>query len=42
MESRKDKQWIWYRAGTETLTDLLSFLYHDCCGSRGVNIGETQ
>ena len=38
VESRKDKQWIWYRANAETLGDLLNFLYHDCCGGSGVDI----
>ena len=31
VRSRRDKQWIWYQANTDTLTDLLDFLYHDCC-----------
>ncbi len=38
IESRKDKQWIWYRANTGTLGDLLNFLYHDCCSGCGVEI----
>ncbi len=38
VESRKDKQWIWYRAGTDALTDLLNFLYHDCCGGCDIQI----
>ena len=38
IESRRDKQWIWYRANTATLGDLLNFLYHDCCGGCGVEI----
>ena len=38
IESRKDRQWIWYRANTETLGDLLNFLYHDCCSGCGVEI----
>jgi DNA-binding transcriptional ArsR family regulator len=38
VESRKDKQWIWYKAGAATLGDLLNFLYHDCCSGCGVEI----
>jgi ATP-dependent Clp protease ATP-binding subunit ClpC len=38
VRSRRDKQWIWYSADTGTLTDLVSFLYHDCCGGRGVQL----
>ena len=38
VQSRRDKQWIWYRANAETLNDLLNFLYHDCCGGCGVEI----
>jgi ATP-dependent Clp protease ATP-binding subunit ClpC len=38
IESRKDRQWIWYRANAETLGDLLNFLYHDCCSGCGVEI----
>lgn len=28
---RKDKQWLWYSANSEELTNLLSFLYAECC-----------
>jgi DNA-binding transcriptional ArsR family regulator len=38
IESRKDRQWIWYRANAGTLGDLLNFLYHDCCSGCGVEI----
>ena len=38
IESRRESQWIWYRANTETLGDLLNFLYHDCCSGCGVEI----
>ncbi len=38
VESRKERQWIWYRANAETLEDLLHFLYHDCCSSCGVEL----
>jgi ATP-dependent Clp protease ATP-binding subunit ClpC len=31
VESRKDKQWIWYSANSDVLQDLLSFLYAECC-----------
>jgi ATP-dependent Clp protease ATP-binding subunit ClpC len=31
VESRKDKQWIWYSANSQALQDLLSFLYAECC-----------
>ncbi len=34
VRSRKEKQWVWYSADVETLTDLVNFLYHDCCGGR--------
>ena len=32
VRSRKEKQWIWYSADIGTLSDLVDFLYHDCCG----------
>ena len=38
VESRRERQWIWYRANAETLGDLLNFLYHDCCSGSGVDI----
>ncbi|MEP5766058.1 MAG: metalloregulator ArsR/SmtB family transcription factor [Halieaceae bacterium] len=38
VQSRKDKQWIWYRANAATLGDLVNFLYHDCCSGCGVEI----
>lgn len=38
VQPRRDKQWIWYRANTAILSDLLAFLYHDCCGGSGVDI----
>lgn len=38
VQSRKDKQWILYRANTATLSDLINFLYHDCCAGSGVEI----
>lgn len=28
---RKEKQWLWYSANSEELTNLLSFLYAECC-----------
>ena len=31
VESRKDKQWIWYSANSNALQDLLGFLYAECC-----------
>lgn len=36
--SRKERQWVWYRANAETLEDLLRFLYLDCCDGSGVEI----
>jgi ATP-dependent Clp protease ATP-binding subunit ClpC len=36
INSRKDKQWIWYSANSEALQDLLSFLYAECCTRSGV------
>jgi ATP-dependent Clp protease ATP-binding subunit ClpC len=36
VESRKDKQWIWYSANAEALQDLLAFLYAECCTRSGV------
>ena len=36
VESRKDKQWIWYSANAKTLQDLLGFLYAECCSGRAV------
>ena len=38
VESRKERQWVWYRANSETLEDLLRFLYHDCCSGCGVEL----
>ncbi len=38
VESRRERQWIWYRANAGTLGDLLDFLYHDCCSGCGVDI----
>ena len=38
VQSRRDKQWIWYSANTGTLTDLVNFLYHDCCAGTGVEL----
>lgn len=32
VRSRKEKQWVWYSVDVETLTDLVDFLYIDCCG----------
>ena len=31
VDSRKDKQWLWYSANARALQDLLSFLYEECC-----------
>ncbi len=28
---RRDRQFLWYSANTETLTELLAFLYSECC-----------
>lgn len=28
---RRDRQFLWYRANTETLRDLLGFLFAECC-----------
>lgn len=36
VESRKDKQWIWYSANSAALQDLLGFLYAECCTRSGV------
>lgn len=38
VQSRKDKQWMWYQANADTLGELLNFLYHDCCSGCGVEI----
>ena len=38
VDSRKERQWVWYRANAETLEDLLSFLCHDCCSGCGVEL----
>lgn len=38
VRARKDKQWIWYQADTNTLTNLVSFLYHDCCQGTGISL----
>ena len=37
VQSRRDKQWIWYSANPEVLEDLLNFLYHDCCRGLGLS-----
>ena len=42
VESRKDRQWIWYRANADTLGDLLDFLYHDCCSQTDVKLAERR
>jgi len=39
VRSRKEKQWVWYSADVETLTDLVNFLYHDCCGGSDRPLG---
>ena len=31
VDSRKDKQWLWYSANSGALQELLSFLYEECC-----------
>ena len=31
VDSRKDKQWLWYSANSSGLQELLSFLYEECC-----------
>ena len=31
IESRKDRQWIWYAASSEGLREMLHFLYEECC-----------
>ena len=31
VDSRKDKQWLWYSANAAALQELLSFLYEECC-----------
>jgi ATP-dependent Clp protease ATP-binding subunit ClpC len=36
VDSRKDKQWIWYSANASALQDLLGFLYAECCTRTGV------
>ena len=36
VESKKDKQWIWYSANSDALQDLLAFLYAECCTRSGV------
>ena len=39
MDKGFSKDWgAWYRANTGTLSDLLNFLYHDCCSGCGVEI----
>ena len=38
INSRKDKQWVWYQADTNTLNNLLNFLYHDCCSGTGLTL----
>ena len=31
IESRKERQWIWYSAGSQGLREMLGFLYEECC-----------
>src|SRR3990172_10227241 len=31
VESRKEKQWLWYSVNAESLQRLLGFLYAECC-----------
>ena len=52
IESRKDRQWIWYAANTTGLREMLNFLYEECCTrtevipaeelTGGKNLGETK
>ena len=42
VRSRRDRQWIWYQANTDTLGDLLNFLYHDCCSGCGVTLSRPE
>ncbi len=31
IESRRDRQWIWYSAKADGLRQLLNFLFEECC-----------
>ena len=31
INSRRDRQWIWYSAHTEGLREILDFLFRECC-----------
>ena len=36
VDSRKEKQWLWYSANSQALQRLLSFLYEECCTRSGI------
>ncbi|MBM3814208.1 MAG: winged helix-turn-helix transcriptional regulator [Acidimicrobiia bacterium] len=36
VEVRRDRQFLWYRANTEALTQLLGFLWAECCTRNAV------
>ncbi|EDX84441.1 transcriptional regulator, ArsR family protein [Synechococcus sp. PCC 7335] len=43
--SKKDRQWIWYRAEEKSLTRLIDFLFEECCTRNHVvsieHVGQT-
>ncbi|HEY2932216.1 MAG TPA: metalloregulator ArsR/SmtB family transcription factor [Acidobacteriota bacterium] len=36
LKAHKEKQWIWYSVDQDTLTDMLRFLFSECCGRTDV------
>lgn len=41
VQFRREGTYLWYRADTDALRDLISFLYAECCSrTRAVNGGE--
>jgi DNA-binding transcriptional ArsR family regulator len=41
VESRRDRQWVWYAARAKGLREMLSFLFEECCtGHQVVRVEE--
>lgn len=39
----KDRQWIWYRVRSQTLKDLIDFLFEECCTrNQVIDLGEAE
>ena len=41
VESRRDRQWVWYAARAKGLREMLNFLFEECCtGNRVLSVEE--